>query len=106
MVNGQSGQFLKWIAPKKFIDEKRNLLEDIYDDDDCPHAKRIIEGIHGVSINRNGDIVVQAKRSADVNLMAEEDAAVDVAAVNTKDQKSTTTSMHRGARRLLTKVLF
>jgi hypothetical protein len=92
---------LKWIAPKK----KRNLLEDIYDDDDCPHAKRIIEGIHGVSIDRNGDIVIQVKRSTDVKLMTEDDAAVDVA-VDTKEQKSSTTSMHRGARRLLTKVLF
>jgi hypothetical protein len=105
VVNVKSGQFLKWIAPKKLIDEKRNLLEDIYDDDDCPHAKRIIEGIHGVSINRNGDIVIQAKRSADVSLFTEEDATVDVA-VDTKEQKSTTTSMHRGARRLLTKVMF
>jgi hypothetical protein len=101
VVNVQSGQLLKWIAPKK----KRNLLEDIYDDDDCPHAKRIIEGIHGVSIDRNGDIVIQVKRSTDVKLMTEDDAAVDVA-VDTKEQKSSTTSMHRGARRLLTKVLF
>jgi hypothetical protein len=96
-VNLQSGQFMKWIAPKDFIDEKRNLLEDIYDDDDCPHAKRIIEGIRGVSIDRHGDIVIHAKRSAENNLMIEDDEAVDV---------STSTSMHRGARRLMTKLLF
>jgi hypothetical protein len=100
VVNLQSGKFLKWIAPKSFIDEKQNLLEDIYDDDDCADAKRIIEGIHGVSIDSNGAIVIHAKRSADDNLMTE-DEAVDGAVVT-----STTTSMRYGARKLLTKVLF
>jgi hypothetical protein len=103
VVNLQSGKFMKWIAPKKFLDEKRNLLEDIYDDDDCAHAKRIIDGIHGVSIDSNGDIVIHAKRSANNNdnEMTEDDEAVD-GAVDT----STTTSMHYGARKLLTKLLF
>jgi hypothetical protein len=106
VVNLQSGQFLKWIAPQKFMDKKRNLLKDIYDDDDCPHhAKRVIEGIRGVSIDRNGDIVIQAKRSADDKLMTEDDEAVDAAVDAAVAVESTTTSMHHG-RRLLAKLLF
>lgn len=98
VVNLQSGKFMNWIAPKKFIDEKRNLLEDICDDED---TKRIIEGISEVSIDRNGAIVIHAKRSADNNLMTEDDEAVD----GTVDT-STITSMRYGARRLMTKLLF
>jgi hypothetical protein len=103
VMNLQSGKFMQWIAPKTFIDEKRNILEDIYDDDDCAHARRIIEGIHGVSIDINGAIVIRAKRSANDNdnLMAEDDEAVDGAV-----DSSTTSSMPYGARKLLTKILF
>jgi hypothetical protein len=103
-VNLQSGQFLKWIAPKDFIDEKRNLLDYICDDDDVctDNGKRIIKGILGVSIDSNGNIVIQAKRNAGDNLMlTEDDQALDIAV-----ERSTTTFLHDGTRRLMTTVLF
>jgi hypothetical protein len=109
VVNLQSGQFLKWIAPKEFIDEKDNLLEDICDNDDCTEADRIMEGIRGISIDRNGDIVIQAERSAGAgdNLIMPEDVEALKSAVDTNEQETTTTSMmHGGARRLLMKALF
>jgi hypothetical protein len=108
VVNLQSGQFLKWIAPKEFIDEKDNLLEDICDNDDCTEADRIMEGIRGISIDRNGDIVIQAERSAGAgdNLIMPEDVEALKSAVDTNEQETTTTSMmHGGARRLLMKAL-
>jgi hypothetical protein len=67
VVNLPSGEFLKW----------NNLLKNMLDDDGFSHAKRIIEGIQGLSINRNGAIVIHAKRSADDRLMTEDDEAVD-----------------------------
>jgi hypothetical protein len=102
-VNLQSGQFLKWTAPKDFIDEKLNLMDDMCgdDDDDCTDVKRIIEGIHSVSIFRNRRIVIQAKRNAGHILKIEDDQALDIAV-----ERSTTTFLHDGARRLVTKVLF
>jgi hypothetical protein len=108
VVNLQSGQFLKWIAPKEFIEEKDNLLEVFCDNDDCTEFDHIMEGIRGVSIESNGDIVIKAERSAGDNLIMPEDVEALKSAVDTNEQEATTATsmMHGGARRLLMKALF
>jgi hypothetical protein len=109
MVHLQNGQFFKWNAPKKFIYEQDNLLEDICDNDDCNEFDHILEGILGVSIDRYGDIVIKAERSAGAgdNLIMPEDVEALKSAVDTNDSDEeedeeeatiATSMMHGGAR--------
>jgi hypothetical protein len=50
-----SGQVFGWEIPEDDIKEHRNILEDLYDcdrdDDDCKHARKVIEGIDEISLD-------------------------------------------------------
>lgn len=47
---------MDWTAPKELLDKRKNLLDDIYDcddyDDNCDHARKILNGIRMVNLRK------------------------------------------------------
>ena len=47
---------MDWTAPEELLDERKNLLDDIYDcddyDDNCDHAHKILNGIRKVDLRK------------------------------------------------------
>jgi len=62
-----SGQAFGKTIPQHFIDEKYNLLEDLYhcdcQDDDCKRARKFLEGLAGVSLE-HGQVVFHPEAEA------------------------------------------
>ena len=91
----QKGEVLGHYAPQEYIDEKVNLLDDIFQD--CPENKRIVEGIESVTI-RDGEIVIQARTKRRPSVQAEEEGYY-------QEGKPSSSWKSDGARALLRKLL-
>jgi hypothetical protein len=88
-LNVESGNFLNWIVPQDYIDEKENLLKDLYDSDE---TAPVVKAIKSISVE-DSQITIHVRR--DAYLVKEEESGVEV-----------TKSYYGGTRRLLTKLLF
>lgn len=55
------GSFFGQVAPQEWIDQRQNLLEDLYKDPDAEEARAIVENIERVTIEA-GKIVVQPRQ--------------------------------------------
>jgi hypothetical protein len=57
------GSFFGKVAPQDWIDERQNLLEDLYNDPDNEEARAVLEGIERVTLQA-GKIVVEPRKQA------------------------------------------
>ena len=52
-----SGEFFGCVIPQEWIDEHHNILEDLYncdnDDEDCKHARKVLEGLDAISLEKD-----------------------------------------------------
>lgn len=59
VVNILHGKFLNWEIPQDVIDERKDIFEEMYDDED---TATVLEAIERISLDTDGKITIHARR--------------------------------------------